>query len=99
MVTEAATADIMRAIGALEGQQQQMNERMRDMQEQMNERMRDMQEQTNERMRDMRDMQEQTNERIGDINQRLDKMIFGMFGVGGAIVAAVIGLGVKLFLG
>ncbi len=136
MVTEEATRDIMRAIGALEGHQQQtneriretyehmtvrmhemqgqMNERMHEMQAQMNERMREMQAQMNERMREMQaqtdvrmqETQAQTDVRmhemsvqILEINRRLDKLIFSLFGVGGAIIAGMVAIGVKVFLG
>jgi prefoldin subunit 5 len=81
MTTESALADVMRAIGRLEGQQEQMNARMLELSQRLDQRMLEL------------------NQRIDTLNQRMDKLIFSLFGVGGAIAAGLIAIGVKVFLG
>ena len=47
--------------------------------------------QTNERIDQTNERIDQTNERVDRTNERIDKLILALFGVGGALLVAVIG--------
>ena len=88
MTTEVTAAEVIRSIGRLEGQQEQIIARLDRMEDRLD-----------GRMNQLEGRMDRLESRMDQLAGRMDRMIFTMWVVGGGIIAAVGAVLVKLFLG
>ena len=88
-------AEVMRALVRVEDSQREMREEFREGQREMREEFREGQREMRE---DFREFRRETREDLRNVNQRIDRLFYTIIGIGGAALAALIGVLITFIL-